>query len=320
MAGFFGFFDYTKPGPGIPKDAPPKARIIVFFEILQRKFWNLVKLNIMFFIFNIPAILAVLFLSQAFIQNSIMNDAGTDLVLRFMFGSVFLAIPLITVGPAQAGFTYILRNYAREEHAFIWWDFKEAALKNFKQSLAICAIDFAVAFIVGIDINLYFRMNKNSIFMTFASMLLLIGFILYLMMHMYIYPMLVTFKLGIKQLYKNALIFAVIKFLPNLGILLICLVLLIASFYNYLIGFVLFPLFTLSLIGLIINFYVYPKLQKYIIDKMEESEAETEEIEEAVEDAEDEQEDDDTGNDQEDEEEGDRSGSGRTLGEPQPQQ
>jgi hypothetical protein len=29
MAGFFGFFDYTKPGPGIDKDEPQKAAIFV---------------------------------------------------------------------------------------------------------------------------------------------------------------------------------------------------------------------------------------------------------------------------------------------------
>lgn len=38
MAGFFGFFDYTKPGPGIPKDAPPKAPIAVFLGYIQESF------------------------------------------------------------------------------------------------------------------------------------------------------------------------------------------------------------------------------------------------------------------------------------------
>lgn len=32
MAGFFGLFDYTKEGPGVPKDAPPKARFIIFLK------------------------------------------------------------------------------------------------------------------------------------------------------------------------------------------------------------------------------------------------------------------------------------------------
>ena len=47
MAGFFGLFDYTKTGPGILKNAPPKPRVIVFFEVYFRKFWHLIKLNIL---------------------------------------------------------------------------------------------------------------------------------------------------------------------------------------------------------------------------------------------------------------------------------
>jgi uncharacterized membrane protein YesL len=93
--------------------------------------------------------------------------------------------------------------------------------------------------------------------------------ILFLMMHMYIYPMLVTFKLTVKQLYKNAFVFAIIKFFPNLGILLLCIILILASFYYTFIGVVLLVFITFSFIGLITNFYVYPSLQKYIIDKLE---------------------------------------------------
>ena len=271
MAGFFGFFDYTKPGPGIPKDAPPKARIVVFFEIFTRKFWNLIKINMMFSLFNIPAIIAVLFMSQIFITNNLSDDPGIDLALRFIICSILMCVPILTVGPAQAGFTYLLRNYAREEHAFIWWDFKEAAKKNFKQSMIICLIDLVVVLIIGIDINLYGSMGGNSFLMSIASGFLILAFVIYMMMHLYIYPMLVTFKLSIKQIYKNAFIFSIIKFFPNLGILLLCSLLVLASFYFTVIGFILMFMLTLSTIGLITNFYVYPQIKKYMIDIPEEA-------------------------------------------------
>ncbi len=275
MAGFFGFFDYTKPGPGVPDpdSAPPKARIVVFFEIFTRKFWNLVKLNLMFTLFNLPAILiALVFISNLFIQKTILNDINTDLIIKFLFVSIFLCIPVLTVGPAQAGFTYVLRNYSREEHAFLWWDFKETALKNLKESLIISVIDFIVVVIVGIDINLYMNINKGSFLMTVAGSLVFLAFTIYVMMHMYIYPMLVTFKLNVRQLYKNAFLFAIMRFIPNLLILLLCIVVLGASFYNAYLGFILFPLLTMSLIGLITNFYVYPTMKKYMIDKVTEQE------------------------------------------------
>lgn len=268
MAGFFGLFDYTKPGPGIPKDAPPKPRIVVFFGILSRKFWNLIKINLLFILFNIPAVIGMLYASMFYVpQNT--KDPLMDLVVRFAFGAFFISIPLITVGPAQAGLTYILRNYAREEHAFLWWDFKESALKNFKQSIIISLIDFGVTIIAGFTMRFYLSNINSSILMSFAAGLVIVSFIIYLMMHLYIYPMLITFKLTIKQIYKNALLFAFIKLIPNLLILILCFGLVLLSFLNYLIGIVLLIFLTFSLIGLITNFYVYPVIKKHMIDKVD---------------------------------------------------
>lgn len=276
MAGFFGFFDYTKPGPGVPKDGPPKASILVFFGIYSRKFWNLVKINLMFNLFNLPAVLAVIFASMYVFQNQMADDPAMDLLIRFIFGSIVVCIPLITIGPVQAGYTYILRNYSREEHAFLWWDFKEHALKNFKQSAIISIIDFFVLILFGIIINFYFKYitdsNTIAMIMIFARTLIIMAFIVYIIMHMYIYPILVTFKLTIRQVYKNAFIFALAKFLPNLGILLLCAFLILLSFYfSALIGIVLFVFITVSTVSLITNFYVYPKLKKYMIDKIDDA-------------------------------------------------
>ena len=103
MAGFFGFFDYTKPGPGVPKDAPPKAPIIVFFEIYFRKFWNLVKINLMFNFFNLPALIAAIFATMYLFKVRLAMILQQIFLTRFIIGCVFLCIPLITVGPAQAG-------------------------------------------------------------------------------------------------------------------------------------------------------------------------------------------------------------------------
>ncbi|HHW32002.1 MAG TPA: DUF624 domain-containing protein [Clostridiaceae bacterium] len=305
MAGFFGFFDYTKPGPGVEKDAPPKARIIVFFEIFSRKFWNLIKINMLFGLFNLPAIVLVLFASMFIFQDLIAGDALTDLLTRIMIGSVLLCIPVVTIGPAQAGFTYIMRNYAREEHAFIWWDFKENAIKNFKQSIIISLIDLLALILMGIAMNFYFSFNELGIFNGVATGLLIMTFIIFLMMHLYIYPMLVTFKLSVLQIYKNALLFAMLKFLPNLGILVLCTAIILLSFYFPVIGIILLLFITFSFIGLITNFYVYPSLKKYMIDKLEE---ETEDDEED----EDNEENDNEENEEDDEEfntEGETEGS-----------
>ena len=271
MAGFFGFFDYSKPGPGVPKDAPAKPAIVVFFEVFGRKFWNLLKLNMMFFIFNLPAFIISLILVDWIYQMFGVETTGdmlSDFVFRMFGASLILCFNMITVGPAQAGFTYVLRNYSREEHAFLWWDFKKTALKNFKQSMIISVIDFFVVVFVGIDIYLYSRLSQNNIALTIANGFIIMALVIFIMMHFYIYPLLITFKLSIKQIYRNAFLFALIKWLPNLGILLICTIIIGATLLIYpIIGFILFFFITYSTIGLITNFYAYPKLVKYIINK-----------------------------------------------------
>lgn len=216
----------------------------------------------------------------------------SEIVLKFIILSVFLCIPIITVGPAQAGFTYILRNYAREEHAFIWGDFKDNAIKNFKQSLIISIIDFFVAVFMIFAIIIYQQLGKESFIATIGSSFMVLMFIIFMMMHMYMYPILVTFHLSIKQIYKNSLIFAIVKLFPNLGIFLLSVSLIFLTFYfNAIIGLFLYVFITVSLIGLITNFYVYPKLQKYMM-RDDETERASDDDEEYEEDEEDEYEED----------------------------
>ncbi|MEW9122074.1 MAG: DUF624 domain-containing protein [Thermotaleaceae bacterium] len=249
-----------------------KPRIIVFFEIFFRKFWHLVKLNMLFLIFNLPAVVIMPFISQVFLHLLIKRGAhiansSYELASYFVAGAILVCIPIVTIGPAQAGFTYVLRNFAREEHAFIWEDFMEQAFGNARQSIYICLIDLAVIMLFGVNINFYFTVDWNNILSTAISFLVIMAFLLYLMMHMYIYPMLITFRLSIKQIYKNAMIFSIIKFFPNLGILALCFILTALPLLLFpAAGVLLFFLITMSMIGLVTNFYVCPILKKYMMD------------------------------------------------------
>jgi uncharacterized membrane protein YesL len=272
MAGFFGLFDYTKPGPGVPKNAPPKSRPRLFFEVLVRKFWKIIQINMLYTLFNIPG-LFFLFIGTLFMfPNTMFNEIEVDFYLRVMFGAFFVCFPILCFGPAQAGMTFCLRNFAREEHAFVWSDFKENALKNLKEGLMICLIDFAAFLLLCIAINFYSQLiAEQKIWALFTFGIIALAFLMFSMMHLYIYPMLVTFHISVKQLYKNALIFATIRFLPNIGILLLCALIIFATFLITEIGVLLFVLITSSLIGLIINFYAYPTIKKYMIDRIHEN-------------------------------------------------
>jgi uncharacterized membrane protein YesL len=268
MAGFFGLFDYTKPGPGVPKNAPPKSRPRLFFELLGRKFWNIIKINLLYSLFNIPGIAFLFIGTQFMFPNLMFENYELDFYVRMMFGACFVCFPILCFGPAQAGMTYCLRNYAREEHAFIWSDFKEHGLKNIKESIAICLIDFAAFLLLCIAINFYGQLiSQNRIWALFTFGVITLAFLLFAMMHLYIYQMLVTFHITVRQIYKNALIFATIRFLPNIGILLLCLGLIVLTFLFTQIGILLYFLITTALINFIINFYAYPTIKKYMIDR-----------------------------------------------------
>ena len=46
--------NYESAGAGIAKNAPKKEGIALFFDIFFRKFWLMIGLNILFFIFTLP--------------------------------------------------------------------------------------------------------------------------------------------------------------------------------------------------------------------------------------------------------------------------
>lgn len=266
MAGFFGLFDADRSGPGVPRNEPPKPKILVFLGILRRKLWKLVQLNLLYFLFNIPAILVSFFLATYFFVSDPVLGQTQDTSLRILICALLVCFPLITAGPVQAGFTFVLIKFAGQEHAFIWADFKESAAKNLRQGMIVCGINLAVTILIGFDIGLYTHALNLGIFTLALGIIFTIFIILFLMMQFYIYPMAVTYKLSIKNLFKNAFLLSMARFIPNLMMLILCFLIIYASFLYLYIGLVLFILITPSLIGLILNFYTIPTLEKFVTD------------------------------------------------------
>jgi len=269
MAGLFGFFDYTKPGPGVPKNLPPKPGPVVFFEVLQRKFWKIIQVNLLYALFNIPAFVFLFIVLQFMFPQLITGDAESSAPLQLIIGGFFMCFPILCFGPAQAGMTYVLRNYSREEHAFVWSDFKEHALKNAKESLAICLVDFAVLCLLCIALNFYWQLLGQYGWAAIALGVIIIAFIMLAMMHLYLYPMLVTFKITVRQAYKNSMIFSVLRFFPNLAMLLLLVGVYAATMVYPFVGIVLCLFILCGVFGLIVNSYAYPTLKKYMIDRID---------------------------------------------------
>ena len=307
-----GFFtpSYDKPGKGIDPDAPQKRSFFRFFDIFFRKFWKFIKINLLYVLVSIPTFALVFFLS-GIISNSFLSMNGTeemfrsiaeqiaqasenaggadyqysvlvvtfDLFIRLIISYLFMT--LWGMGPATAGITYILRNFAREEHAWLWSDFKSSFKNNFKQSLIVFVIDIVVFLLLYTAFVVYSQMTGA---LSMLKYFIVVIAIIYTIMHFYIYPMMVTFDLKLKDLYRNALIFALGKLLSNLFILVILLLIHVGSAFaavvyggNYAM-LVLFVVLLLEILLLqsfsafLINFNTYPKMKSYMFEKDDKSE------------------------------------------------
>ncbi len=219
------FYNFQKEGKGVPKDQKT-PRLILFFQVYFRKFWNLLLLNLLYVLF---------------------------------------CIPVVTIGPATAGMTKILRNYAREEHAFLWGDFIETFKKNFKQAFIYSLIDFLVTGFLVLDfLSIYSLQNKVMLIICLAAILL--TFTVWTFMRYYVYNMMITFRLTMGQLLKNAFIFCWVGFLRNLLITVVIVGLPLVLALRIDVFFILLISVYLSFSGFLINFMVNPLIKKYMID------------------------------------------------------
>ena len=104
------------------------------------------------------------------LSNPEMTEAAKALVqdspqqiYSILFSGLVMAIPTIAItGPVQAGMAYVTRNWARDEHAFIWSDFKDAVKENWKQALGISLITGLVPVIMLVCWQFYGGMAQSS--------------------------------------------------------------------------------------------------------------------------------------------------------------
>ncbi len=119
--------------------------------------------------------------------------------------------------------------------------------------MASCLISIVGSIALVVSLGYYRAMIENDFFRLFVIGFLLLIFTVFAVMHMYIYPMMVTFKLPLKNIYKNAFLFFTLRLFPNLGLFILSLLLnlvipLLLIFFLQLLGFYLVVVYYL-LIG-----------------------------------------------------------------------
>ena len=233
MAGIFGFFDYTKAGPGVSKNEPKKKRFFFFFELYFRKFWRIIALNFIY---------------------------------------ILCCIPIVTIGPATAAMTYVLRNYTQEKPVFLLSDFFEAFKKNWKQSAIVFVMDVLVSFLLLIAIPFYFQRVADSALYYVPFGICISAALVFLWMHYYIHLLIVSVNLKLKQILKNSFLLAIAGLKTNLitTFFLIGTLGLILYFVPLPFIILIFVLLGFSTYGFLICFNSYQYILKFVVAPYEE--------------------------------------------------
>lgn len=261
-----GFFDrlyYGNPNkPDLKKEDMPQGRFKIFFTVLQVRFWKLIQLNLLYSIFWIPAFFVVyvnlMYLIQAQEMPELLNNIqgiGTTMVL-------FLLPCFLIAGPATAGATYVVRNWARDEHAWVWSDFKDAWKMNWKESLIIMLINGLALIIFHVNLNFYRLQAQQNFLFSILYYFILIAGLIYAMMNMFIFPMLVTYKLKVRQIFKNAFIFTMAE-LPRTFVIFAIAAIIFGVVFYYSIIFII-PLF---LVGFTFPMLITTSYANWVFDK-----------------------------------------------------
>ena len=219
---------------GIDSDDEVRARgpVARFFLSGWNNLVRLMASNALFVIFNIPSIILSFFISGAFVpliaplfidlKAYIDPVTGSDAaILELYFLLVFFGVnalvssTLVCIGPFQAGFAKVYKDIRNNTSVSFFSSFSEGMKTNWKKSLAAMIIGLLITPVLLLAIYFYFGMNSvtgSVIGVVFA--VLLVAFVL---IQNFVYQMIVSTDLKLSKIYKNALIFLFVRFIPCLG-------------------------------------------------------------------------------------------------------
>ena len=223
---------YGKSGKGdYTKEDLPETRWQLFWEMLRVRFTSLFKLNIIYMVAWIPAIIVIgrgLLLAYNFLgalselqlaveagektaeELLLSNSQIVEALKTLAMQTLLLLVPAIAItGPATAGLCYVTRNWARDEHSFVLSDFLQVAKENWKQALATSTITGLVPLVVYMCYTFYGQMAADNVIFMVPQVLSIVVCAVWMCSLLYIYPQMITYEMSYKTLVRNSIIMAI---------------------------------------------------------------------------------------------------------------
>lgn len=219
--------NFQREGAGVEKSEPSKEGLSLFFDLIVSRFWDLMKLNIIFIIY---------------------------------------CIPIVTIAPAFGALTSITMSIVRKKPIlFMLRDFHTAFRNNWKQSFVCGFLSCFLFSILYYASVFYYKLSQGNpilyavfFFCVFMTILLLLAWI-------YIFPILTTISLSIKDILKNSLFLSIVCLKHTLiGALVYGLIFIGTIIYLPLV-FPLIFIFTFSLLSFISSFTSWSGINRYLI-------------------------------------------------------
>lgn len=289
-----GFFDrmyYGKAGKrDYTENDMPKTRISLFFMVLKDHFFDLIKVNLLQIVFWLPFIIwTYVNLAAVYnldVQTILAGENGTLDLLGAISGylMIWLAglIPCLAItGPSSAGAAYIMRNWARDQHTFLFSDFKDAFKSNWKQAIGVSAIISLLPIVLYTCVTYYGNLARGNKFMILPLVLVLCASFVFILMIPLLYPLIVGYELKFRYIFKNAILLS-IACLPQMllarfvtaipAILLVyavyagkSIMLLVMSMYYLAFGFAFSRLVYASVANAVFDKYLNPRIEGAVI-------------------------------------------------------
>ncbi len=243
------FSNYEKVGPGVSKDPDNKIPLFKFIDIYTSHFTKLIAVNFEFLIAILP-----------FAGITLVEYYGLG---NFAFYIIFIILGIV-VGPALCGFMKVLRNISCRRPVFIWTDFWKSFRSNFKQGAIMGMIDMLFFVAMSFAFPMYYSLSQqNSVFNVPFVICLVVSFV-FLMMHFYIYLLIVSTTLSLWQILRNSLYLVAIEIKASVVNLIATVIILLGVFVLYpwsLFTVLVFP----SFLGLLYAFNCFPAIRNHVI-------------------------------------------------------
>ena len=269
MSGMINNFYYGKAGKAdYTPDQLPSNRVSLFFEMLRIRFSSLIGVNLVTVLTSLPAIIWSYLSFNVLLMNASAEAPAAGSMDTTIIFYLLLMIPCLMLSTTfSTGTSYILRNWARDQHTFTMSDFWDAVKSNWKSGLLLGFINGLSLLLTYIAYAYYGMMAINGgMFWYVPQMLVVILCAIWWMANMLITPMMVTYDMSFRTLARNGIIMTLgrLPWALLIWVLSLAIPLVIALYVPY--GIVIIALIYL-LIGFSLTNFIYASYANSCFDR-----------------------------------------------------